>query len=62
VKQPIGTNHFQFRFHQFGLGIAGCANGESTSFFYFNHKVVGNASFDEDRSKLDAFNRSQPRW
>ncbi len=27
VKQPIGTNHFQFRFHQFGLGVTGCASG-----------------------------------
>jgi hypothetical protein len=27
VKQPIGTNHFQFRFHQFGLGVAGCVSG-----------------------------------
>jgi hypothetical protein len=27
VKQPIGTNHFQFRFHQFGLGVAGGVSG-----------------------------------
>jgi hypothetical protein len=23
LKQPSGTNHFQFRFHQLGLGVKG---------------------------------------
>src|SRR5438094_4318474 len=27
VKQPSGTNHFQFRFHQSGFGVAGCVSG-----------------------------------
>ena len=44
VKQPSGTNHFQFRFHQFGLGVAGCVSGWSTSLFYFSDEVICNAS------------------
>src|ERR1700746_488152 len=27
LKQPNGTNHFQFSFHQFGLAAAACAGG-----------------------------------
>ena len=27
LKQPRGTNHFQFRFHQFGLGAGGTGGG-----------------------------------
>ena len=46
VRQPAGTNHFQFRFHQLGLcvGIAGWVC--STKFFYFNHKPICNGSLD----------------
>jgi len=36
LKQPTGTNHVQFRFHQLGLGARGtgggfCSTGLSTS-------------------------------
>jgi hypothetical protein len=35
LKQPRGTNHFQFRFHQLGLGVRGIAGGScSTRSFY----------------------------
>jgi hypothetical protein len=35
LKQPRGTNHFQFRFHQLGLGVRGIAGGScSTRPFY----------------------------
>jgi hypothetical protein len=27
VKQHSGTNHFQFRLHQFGFGVAACVSG-----------------------------------
>jgi hypothetical protein len=27
LKQPSGTNHFQFRFHQFDLGVGGIGGG-----------------------------------
>jgi len=33
-KQPSGTNHFQFRFHQFGFGVGESAGLGSTQFFY----------------------------
>src|SRR5438876_10312347 len=35
LKQPRGTNHFQFRFHQLGLGVRGTAGRScSTRPFY----------------------------
>src|SRR5262245_52772959 len=44
LTQPNGTNHFQFRFHQFGFGIAGCVSDWSTGLFYFSDEALCNAS------------------
>jgi hypothetical protein len=33
LKQPNGTNHFQFRFHQFGLGVRETGGGFCSTAF-----------------------------
>jgi hypothetical protein len=45
LKQPSGTNQFQFRFHQLGLGVKGTGGGFcSTGVFYFSRKAFCNHS------------------
>jgi hypothetical protein len=44
-KQPTGTNHFQFRIHQLGLGVRGTVGFCSTESFYFSHEALCNHSF-----------------
>jgi len=43
LKQPSGTNHFQFRFHQFGLSVGGIGGDVwSTEPFYVESQLFGN--------------------
>jgi hypothetical protein len=43
LKQPTGTNQFQFRFHQLGLGVRGTGSGFcSTESFYFIRETFCN--------------------
>jgi hypothetical protein len=43
LKQPTGTNQFQFRFHQLGLGARGTGGGFcSTESFYFSREAFCN--------------------
>jgi hypothetical protein len=45
LKQPSGTNHFQFRVHQFALGVGKIGGGVcSTEPFYVEGELVGNLS------------------
>ena len=44
LKQPSGTNHFQFRFHQFGFGVEEIGGFCSTKLFYFRREAVCNRS------------------
>jgi len=45
LKQPTGTNHFQFRVHQFGLGVGTTgADVCSTGSLYVADEVLGNQS------------------
>ena len=51
LKQPRGTNHFQFRFHQFGLGVGETGGAIcSTAFFYFEGEAFCNRSLRRDLS------------
>src|SRR5438045_8358408 len=51
LKQPRGTNHFQFRFHQFGLGVGETGGAIcSTAFFYFEGEAFCNRSLRCDLS------------
>jgi hypothetical protein len=36
LRQPAGTNHFQFRIHQLGRGVRGTAGFCSMEPFYFS--------------------------
>jgi hypothetical protein len=46
LKQPAGTNHFQFRIHQLGLGVSGTVGGFcSIKSFYFSPEALSNHSF-----------------
>jgi hypothetical protein len=48
VTTVTGTNHFQFRFHQFGLGVDGIGGGvSSTQALYAEHKLPGNESLPD---------------
>lgn len=45
LKQPSGTNHFQFRFHQFGFAVEEIGDGFcSTELFYFEREAPCNRS------------------
>src|SRR5437667_8312832 len=54
LKQPSGTNHFQFRFHQFGFAVEEIGGFCSTELFYFEREAFCNRSLSL-RSKLDGF-------
>jgi hypothetical protein len=41
VRQPLGTNHFQFRDHQLRLGSGGVFG--SMAPFYFNRRALYNS-------------------
>ena len=44
LKQPSGTNHFQFRFHQFGFAVEEMCGFCSTELFYFEREAPCNRS------------------
>jgi hypothetical protein len=45
LKQPSGTNHFQFRLHQFGFAVEEIGGGFcSTQLFYFEREDLCNRS------------------
>lgn len=50
LKQPRGTNHFQFRFRQFGLGTEETGGGGvcSTELFYLEREAFCNRSLRSD--------------
>src|SRR6266568_5315052 len=51
LKQPSGTNHFQFRFHQFGFAVGEIGGGFcSTELFYFEREALCNRSLRCDLS------------
>jgi hypothetical protein len=51
LKQPRGTNHFQFRFHQLAFGVGGTGGGIcSTEPFYFEREAFCNRSLRCDLS------------
>ena len=51
LRQPRGTNHFQFRFHQFGLGVGQTDDGIcSTEVLYFEREAFCNRSLRCDLS------------
>jgi hypothetical protein len=51
LKQPSGTNHFQFRLHQLAFGVGGIIGGVwSTELFYFEGEALRNRSLRCDLS------------
>ena len=57
LKQPSGTNHFQFRFHQFGLGVGetgGSGGICSTATLYAERELLRNQSLCRSRSLTDS--------
>src|SRR5215217_4525863 len=61
LKQPAGTNHFQFRVQQLERGVRGTAGFCSMERFYFSPEALCNHSFkDQDNNIIDA--RSEARW
>src|SRR5436190_24006328 len=45
LKQPTGTNHFQFRFHQLGFAVEeSCGGFCSIELFYFEGEALCNRS------------------
>jgi hypothetical protein len=55
-RQPTGTNHFQFRFHQLGLGVSGTVGGFcSMKSFYFSPEAWCNHSFKGYRQRISSF-------
>ena len=55
-RQPTGTNHFQFRFHQLGLGVSGTVGGFcSMKSFYFSPEASSNHSFKGYRQRISSF-------
>ncbi|PYL39484.1 MAG: hypothetical protein DMF36_05405 [Verrucomicrobia bacterium] len=61
LKQPTGTNHVQFRFHQFGLGARGIGGGFcSMEFFYVSREAFCNHSlYLALRPRLDGSGQCQ---
>jgi len=64
LKQPTGTNHVQFRFHQLGLGGRGTGGGFcSMEFFYVSRGAFCNHSlYLALRSRLDGPSQRHAGW